>query len=96
MEKKTNLEMLVWGLNHIAGNHKVSACTEVEIGVVGVCGKCTVPLLADVQMLSADVGIDYKYVYPSVCGVDIDIPYGWAEGKGKEAYAGLSFWKSNL
>ena len=29
-------------------------------------------------------------------GVDIDIPYGWAEGKGKEAYAGLSFWKSNL
>ena len=47
-------------------------------------------------MLSADVGIDYKYVYPSEYGVDIDIPYGWAEGKGKEEYAGLSFWKSNL
>ena len=73
--------MLVWGLNHIAENHKVSACTEVEDGDVCVYGKCTVPLLADVQMLSADVGIDYKYVYPSEYGVDIDIPYGWAEGK---------------
>lgn len=89
MEKKTNLEMLIWGLNHIAENHKVSACTEVENGDICVYGKCTVPLLAD-------VGIDYKYVYPSEYGVDIDIPYGWAEGKGKEEYAGLSFWKSNL
>lgn len=95
MEKKTNLEMLIWGLNHIAENHKVSACTDIEDGDVCVYGKCTVPLLADVQMLSADIGIDYKYVYPSEYGVDIDIPYGWAEGKGKEEYAGLSFWKSN-
>ena len=38
MEKKTNLEMLVWGLNHIAENHKVSACTDIEDGDVCVAG----------------------------------------------------------
>ena len=53
MEKKTNLEMLVWGLNHIAENHGI------KFGVdLCVYGGCSVPILADVQMLCEELGID--------------------------------------
>lgn len=96
MKEKTNLEMLVWGLNHIAENHGISASTDYEDGNVCVYGKCTVPVLADVQMLCDDIEIDRDCIYPSDCGVDIDITFEWLESKGKDKYVGLNFWRRSM
>ena len=94
MEKKTNLDMLLWGIKHIAENHGFKASTDYEEEVeVCVYGGCNVPTLADVQMLCGDVGISERCVYPSSVGIDIEILPDWLEKTANKAYTGLGFWQ---
>ena len=94
MEKKTNLDMLLWGIKHIAKNHGLKANTDYEEeGQICIYGGCNVPTLADVQMLCGDVGISEKCVYASSVGIDIEILPDWLEAKSNEEYVGLGFWE---
>lgn len=88
----TKLEMLRYGMQHIANNHGVGFAE--EDGEVCVYGKCNVPLLADVVMLCSDVGIGRDFVESGDCGIDVWFPEDW---DGKEEYKqGLEFWRKKV
>lgn len=94
MEKKTNLDMLLWGIKHIAENHGFKASTDYEEeGQICIYGGCNVPTLADVQMLCGDVGISERCVYASREGIDIEILSDWFEKTANKIYTGLGFWQ---
>lgn len=94
MEKKTNLDMLLWGIKHIAKNHGLKANTDYEEeGQICIYGGCNVPTLADVQMLCGDVGISERCVYASREGIDIEILPDWFEKAANKIYTGLGFWQ---
>lgn len=90
MAAKTNLEMLVCGLNHIAKNYGIKSNVDFY-----VCGKCTIPMIADILMLCEDLGIDADCVVSFGSGANIDVPNEWLESKGQEEYGGLGFWQRN-
>ena len=93
--RKTNVQMLCWGIKHIASNHGWQASTNYkEDGEVCIFGGCNVPTLSDVQFLCEDMGIDKHFIESSDCGIDVFIPAGWLEGFGKEPYQqGAELWK---
>lgn len=97
MNNKTNFEMLLWGVNHIAENHGFRAITEdwEEDGEVCILGN-NVPTLCDAQMLCDDLGISREYVESNDFGIDIFIPEDWFETKAKESFNGLCLWKRNF
>lgn len=90
----TNLEMLVFGIEHIAKNHNADYSVE-DLETEGqVCILLNnVPTLADIKFLCEDLGIDKEYIYPSSFGIDVEIPYDWYESKGKAEYKGFDFWR---
>ena len=94
-KKMTNLEMLIWGIAHIAENHGFKFSVDYEEdGQVCVYGGCNVPTLCDVKMLCGDVGIDSdEYVYANDCGIDVEIPYDWFEKKANKIFKGDEFWR---
>lgn len=94
-KKKTNLEMLCWGIQHIAENHGFHANVNYEEdGEVCIYGGCNVPTLSDVQMLCEDVGIDKSFIESGECGIDVFIPADWYETKANQPYkAGLGLWR---
>ena len=92
----TNLEMLLWGVQHIADNHNFRTSLDwEEDGEVAICGGCNVPTLCDAQMLCEDLGIPKDYIKSSDYGIDIFIPQDWFETKSKEEFNGMCFWKRN-
>ena len=93
--EKTNLEMLVWGIQHIAKNHGFKSTTDYkEDGEVCIYGGCNVPTLSDVQMLCEDVGINKDWIESSDFGIDVFISEEWYEGKAQEPYKkGFEFWR---
>lgn len=94
-KKMTNLEMLIWGIAHIAENHGFNFSVDYEEdGQVCVYGGCNVPTLCDVKMLCGDVGIDSsEFVYASEFGVDVEIPYEWLEKKANKRFKGNELWR---
>lgn len=91
----TNLEMLLWGIQHIAENHGFRSCVDwEEDGEVAICG-CNVPTLMDTYMLCEELGIDRDYVENSDWGIDVYIPQDWIEEKANEAFVGAMMWKKN-
>lgn len=96
--EKTNIEMLKWGLTHIANNHGINACVDEleEEGVVCVWTSdkpINVPTISDTQMLCEDLGIDKDCIDVSEYGIDIFPTQEWYDTKGKEEYKGMGFWK---
>ena len=92
----TNLEMLVWGIQHIAANHGFRSCVDwEEDGEVAICGGCNVQTLMDTYMLCEELGIDRDYVEDNDWGIDVYIPQNWLEEKANEAFVGLMMWKRN-
>ena len=92
----TNIEMLVWGIKHIAENHGFKADTNYrEDNQVCIYGGCNVPTISDVHFLCEDLGINVeKCVYTSDCGIDIEISIEWWENKAKKPYEkGMEFWR---
>ena len=83
-----NIEMLVWGIKHIAKNHGFNSTTDYnEDGEVCIYGGCNVPTLSDVQMLCEELGIDKSYIESSDCGIDVFIPSDWYHTKAKQPYS---------
>lgn len=88
----TNIEILCWGMKHIAGNHglKVNLNWKEE-GEVCIYGGCNIPTQCDVEMLCADLGIDKENIESGECGIDVWIPsLKWC---GKEYRGGLEMWR---
>jgi len=94
-EKKTNVEMLVWGIQHIANNHGFKSCTDYEEdGEVCIYGGSNAPTLCDVQMLCEDLGIDKSNIEETSCGIDVFIPADWLDNKANETYKkGFELWR---
>lgn len=93
-KKKTNKEMLVWGIQHIAENHNCKAVldyleTEHQVCVMNN----NVPTLSDVYSLCADLEIPRCNVYTTMFGVDIEIPEDWFTRKANKKFNGMCFWK---
>ena len=91
----TKIEMLCWGVQHIAQNHGFhSDVTGWETdGEVCIYGGNNVPTIMDVRMLCEDLGIEKKYVESSAWGIDIWIP-SEEDWDGNEEYVqGLEFWR---
>ena len=93
MDKKlTNMEMLIWGIKHIAENHNFVAYTDdweedLEVYILGN----NVPTLSDVQMLCKDLGIPLEYI-DSEYGIDVFLPEDWLKEKKDLPFKGMCFW----
>lgn len=94
-KKMTNLEMLVWGIKHIAENHKLYADVDYEEnGEVCIWGGCNVPTLCDVEMLCEDLHIDRECIESNSCGIDVFIYDSWYEEWGEKPYEkGFELWR---
>jgi hypothetical protein len=91
-------DVLAWGMQHIASNHKVDASIEYEEdGSMCIYGDCNVPILNDVQMLCEDLGIPRDHVEPCDFGVDVYIDWDWTQEGGllQQDYVptGMELWK---
>lgn len=92
---KTNFEMLLWGIEHIAENHGFNSNIEDwEVdGEVCIWGGCNVPTLCDVQMLCEDLGISKDFVESSEFGIDVFIPQDWFDTKSQLPFEGQCLWQ---
>ena len=95
----TKLEVLKWGLNHIAQNHEFSADTnwEEEDGVMCIYGGRNAPTLADVRFLCEDLEIPFDAVTSTWAGIDVDTYWdGWLQEHGNEEYTNaVQWWRKN-
>ena len=74
------IEVLLWGVKHIAQNHGFDYSTEYEDdGEVCIFGGCNVPTLEDVMLLCEDLGIERNNVESSDFGIDIWMDWRWME-----------------
>ena len=90
----TKLEVLKWGLNHIANNHGFNADTE-ENEVMCVYGGVNVPTFADVCFLCEDLGISRLAIETSWAGIDVNAYIdNWLEKEGAKEYtSAVQFWR---
>jgi len=88
------IEVLCWGMEHIANNHHFSASTESWNldGEVCIFGGINVPTLSDVQMLCNDLKIPGEYIESSDFGIDVWIPEDW-DYNGEYEPSGFEMWK---
>jgi hypothetical protein len=90
----TNLEMLIFGVKHIAENHKLRYSVEYEEdGEVAILGGMNIPTLMDIKMLCEDVGIDENFIDPCEFGIDIWIPCDWFEEVSNKEFQGQCLWQ---
>jgi catalase len=93
-KKETNIEVLIYGLNHIAKNHNTTAITENWEEEQQVCVmKNNVPTMSDIRMLCEDLGIPRNCIYETMFGIDIELPYEWVTKTSKETFKGYRFWE---
>lgn len=86
------IEMLCYGIKHIAENHRLEADVEFEeTGEVCIFGGNNIPTEMDVRMLCADLGIPEDNIESGDCGIDVFIPEDW-DGNA-EYVTGLEFWR---
>ncbi|MCR5066345.1 MAG: hypothetical protein K6A67_11355 [Bacteroidales bacterium] len=86
------IEVLCWGIEHIAQNHNFASVTDyVQDGEVCIYGGCNVPTLGDVEALCEDLGLPRENIEASEFGIDVWL-YEW---NGEEEYkeTGLELWK---
>lgn len=95
--EQTNLDMLLWGLEHIAKNHGFECSLDYEEdGNVCIFGGCNVPTLSDVKMLCEDVGIDPGCVESCDCGIDVCFTWAWYKNVANKPYKkGMELWRRN-
>lgn len=93
-KKEKNIDVLIYGLHHIAENHNTTAITNDWKEEQQVCVMVNnVPTMSDVQMLCDDLGIPRDCIYASFFGIDIELPYEWIEKTSKKAFNGYRFWE---
>ena len=93
--EQTNLDMLLWGIEHIARNHGFDCNLDYEkCGNVCIFGGCNIPTLSDVKMLCEDVGIDPRCVESCSLGIDVNFTVGWFFHIAKRPYKkGMELWR---
>lgn len=90
------IEVLQWGVKHIATNHKSKFNTDYEEYHSMSIWDDGVPTLADARMMCEDLGIDRSDFYCDsswgIIVIDID---GWLQEHGQEEYVptGMEMWK---
>ena len=91
------IDVLAWGMKHIASNHNFKASVDCEDGSMCIYGGCNVPTLGDVRMMCEDLGIPRDYIEESDFGIDVYIDYDWTREGGllQQDYVptGLEMWK---
>ena len=90
------IDVLCWGMEHIAQNHGFEAATHsIDDGDVCIFGGCNVPTLQDVIFLCEDLKIEKDCIESSDFGIDVFITEEWYEGYAQEEYkpTGHEFWK---
>ena len=90
------IDVLAWGIEHIATNHGFAASTGDEgDGNLCIYGGCNVPTLNDVQMLCDDLKIPRDCIESSEFGIDIWLTPEWYEEHGQSEYkeTGMEMWK---
>ena len=91
------IEVLAWGVQHIASNHRGVACsTDWEEFQSMSIHDDAVPTLSDAQMLCEDVGLGRENCWPdrSWGFIVIDVE-DWADTIGQQEYTptGHEMWK---
>lgn len=72
------IEVLLWGIQHIAQNHGFNASINYEEdGEVCIYGGCNLPTLADVKFLCEDLEIPVGYIDSSEYGIDLFVDWTW-------------------
>jgi len=94
----TKLEVLLWGVQHIAKNHGFTADVEDPLEYYSVCiNGVNVPTLSDCRALCGDLGIPECDCYEdkSWGATIIDFEPSWAYTRGTEQYipTGNELWK---
>jgi hypothetical protein len=86
-KKEKNIDVLLFGLKHIAENHNTNALTEnwEEERQVAIMDN-SVPTLSDVQMLCDDLQIPRHCIYTSFFGIDIELPNEWVNKTSKRVF----------
>ena len=93
--EQTNLDMLLWGIEHIARNHGFDCSLDYEEdGNVCIFGGCNIPTLSDVKMLCEDIGIDPNCVESCDCGIDVNFTWTWYKNVANKPYKkGMELWR---
>lgn len=92
------IEVLLWGIRHIAENHGYTPCTEdydLDGSVCMIGKEGNVPTTSDVRMLAEDVGIGKQCVESNWFGIEVFIPLEWMDNEGQQEYVptGMEMWK---
>ena len=92
------IEVLAWGVKHIASNYHVDCDTDYEEFQSMSILDTRVPVLGDARMLCEDLGLERMncYVDGSWDTIVIDVE-DWADTIGQEEYTptGMEFWKKS-
>lgn len=91
------IEVLAWGVKHIASNHRGVECnTDYQEYMSMSIWDDGVPTLADARMLCEDLGIERENCYADnswgIITIDVE---GWADTIGQQEYVptGMEMWK---
>lgn len=91
------IEVLAWGVKHIASNHRNVNCdTDYEEFQSMSIDDCATPTLADARMMCEDLGIERECCYADhswgIIVIDVE---GWADTIGQQEYTptGHEMWK---
>lgn len=89
------IDVLKWGIEHIAQNHNFNANVEdIYDGEVCIYGGCNVPTVADVKMMCVDLGITYDCISVSEYGIEIFLTDEWYNSASEEyVETGCEMWK---
>lgn len=83
------IEVLCWGMQHIAGNHKCEASVDYEqdgsVCIFGTNG-ISVPANSDVRMLCEDLSIPRDCIDVSDFGIDVYVTQEWYDTIGQQEY----------
>lgn len=95
-----NIDVLAWGMKHIASNHNYMALVDYEEeGSMYLFGKggVNVPTLSDVQIMCDDIGIPRDHIEYDYFGIEVFIDWDWTQEYGllQEEYlpTGMEMWK---
>ena len=79
------IEVLLWGIQHIAQNHGFASDVEYEeTGEVCIYGGCNVPTLSDVRMLCEDLGMPMSCIENSAFGIEVYLDWAWLQENNEE------------
>lgn len=90
------LDVLAWGMEHIAQNHGFAADTDdLADGSVCIYGGSNVPTLQDVIFLCEDMNIPRENIDNSEWGIEVEFSQQWYDEYGKNEYepTGMEMWK---